>query len=243
MSISNLFTDLSKPWQNLNVNGLVADNQVVIPKVDVLPLPNKGEIVSLNTSPTTAELYYSDGISWYQVSKQFNDSSIYSGISDGTLITATTAEMSLLPLTSVGSLTLLANTFKPGDAYHMVIAGNFGSQNANTLTLRWKTNGVTGTSEIIPLVGTSGEHFEIEIDWVIRKIGGAGVAEIATNWDFTYSDSGAGQFRGDRITSINNTTFDTTINNTLSLTVQFSTNNANNTIQSKMAYLKRMNQF
>lgn len=169
--------------------------------------------------------------------------SIYAGTASGVLITATTAETSLLPTAGVGSLTVGANVFKVGDSFAVVLAGTISTQNLNNLTLRWKTNGATIASQVIPLTGVAGQHFEIEIDYVIRATGGAGVASIATNWDFTYSDSGAGQFRGDRYCYIDNTTFDTTIANTLGLTAQFSTTSANNRVQTLMMYIRQMTHF
>jgi hypothetical protein len=89
----------------------------------------------------------------------------------------------------------------------------------------------------------AGQHFEIEIDYVIMATGGAGVASIATNWDFTYSDSGAGQFRGDRYCYIDGATFSTTIANTLGLTAEFSSNSANNSIRTLMMYIRQMTHF
>jgi hypothetical protein len=169
--------------------------------------------------------------------------SIYAGTASGVLITATTVETSLLPTAGVGSLTVGAGQFKVGDSFAVVLAGTIGTQNGNNLTLRWKSNGATIATQVIPLVGVVGQHFEIEIDYVILATGGAGVASIATNWDFTYSDSGAGQFRGDRYCYIDNTTFNTTVANTLGLTATFSTASANNRIQTLMMYIRQMTRF
>lgn len=171
------------------------------------------------------------------------NNSIFTGTSNGPIITATALEASILPLTYVGGLQVFQDQFKQGDAFHMILAGLFSSAAGNTLTLRWKINGITQATQVITLVLTSNEHFEIEVDWVIRQIGGPGVADIATNWDFTYSDSGASQFRGDRYTYINNTTFSTVGANILSMTAQFSTASASNYLMTQMGYIKRMNHF
>ena len=167
----------------------------------------------------------------------------YTGISDGNIITSTTAELSILPLTGIGSLTVPANLFKPGQTYHCVLGGNFSSNNSNTITIRFKSNAVTLTSFTHLMTGTTNEYFEIGIDWVIREVGGAGVADIIANCAFTYSDSGPGQFRGDRIISQNNTTFDTTISNTLEITAQFSTTSSGNSIQTRLMFLKKLTDF
>jgi hypothetical protein len=306
MSISNLFTSSSKPWQNLNVNSLNADNELiiptldtlptpengkiislktglttnelyysdginwikisnqeipsdlninsiivndlnvnnnlVIPTLDILPTPENGKIISLKTGLTTNELYYSDGLNWYKVSNQNANTPMYTGTSNGTLITATTAQISLLPLSFVGTLSIPANMFKKGDAYHFVMAGTFGAQNNDTLTLRGIINGNPYLNQVIPLTGVSGQHFEIEIDYVIREIGGVGVASIALNWDFTYSDNATSRnFYGDRLTITNNTTFNTTIINTWDITAQFNSANANNSIQTLLTYMSKIN--
>ena len=90
---------------------------------------------------------------------------------------------------------------------------------------------------MVSLTNSSNEFFEIEIDFTIRQIGGTGVADIVANIDFTYSDSGATNWRGSRDVSVNNTTFDTTISNTLDVTCQFSSTSANNSLQTRQATL------
>lgn len=82
MSISNLFTEHHKPWQNLRVNSITVDKIEVIdttgegnqiftcPIQETLPAPKNGSLVSLKTSPTTYEFYFSDGNSWTKVSNQ-----------------------------------------------------------------------------------------------------------------------------------------------------------------------------
>ncbi len=116
-------------------------------------------------------------------------------------------------------------------AYHMNLSGNFNSESGDILTIRLKSGSVILGS--IPLILTSAvaEHFELEADFAIRTLGGAGVASLSTNFDFTYSDGGTTTFRGDRIVSINSTTFNTTVSNTLSITVQFDNASSANSIQ------------
>ena len=166
---------------------------------------------------------------------------LYAGTSDGTLITATTTESSILPLSGVGpGLTLPANGFSIGDSFHFVCSGDFSSNNGDTATLRIKANGTNLGVIVVQLTGATNEFYEIEIDFTIRNIGGAGVADIVSNIDFTYSDSGATSWRGSRVVFINNTTFDTTISNTLELTCQFSSSSANNSIQTRHATLGKV---
>ena len=162
---------------------------------------------------------------------------LYAGTSDGTLITGTTTETSILPLSSVGGLTIPANAFVQGESFHFVCSGSFSSNNGDTATLRVKANGTSLGDIIVSLTGSSNEFFEIEIDFTIRQIGGVGIGDIVSNIDFTYSDAGATSWRGSRNVSVNNTTFDTTISNTLDVTCQFSSTSANNSIQTRQATL------
>jgi len=92
----------------------------------------------------------------------------------------------------------------------------------------------------VPLNNSSGSSFETEIDFQLRNIGGAGVADICSNFDFTYNQSGGGgAFVGERGVFQNNTTFDTTILNTLEITAQFSSTNASNTIKTIVSKLSK----
>jgi len=216
-------------------SGVIIDNSNNMTGVNDLTVNNHAICATLPT------------LDQHLVNKAYIDSqnfSFFTGTSNGIIITATALEASILPLTYLGGLQIFENTYKQGDAYHMILAGLFSSQNGNTLTLRWKLNGITEATQVVSLgTGVVGQHFEIEVDWVIRKIGGAGVADIATNWDFTYSDTTTTQFRGDRNAFINNTTFSTEVSNTLSMTAQFSTNSANNYMMTQMGYITRMNRF
>lgn len=166
---------------------------------------------------------------------------LYAGTSDGTLITATTTETSILPLSAVGpGLSIPGNGFSIGDSFHFVCSGDFSSNNGDTATLRIKANGTNLGVIVVQLTGATNEFYEIEIDFTIRNIGGAGVADIVSNIDFTYSDSGATSWRGSRVVFVNNTTFDTTISNTFEVTCQFSSASANNSLQTRHATLGKV---
>lgn len=163
-----------------------------------------------------------------------------SGISNSAILTASTTEQSILANTYVGSRTAPANTFQQGDAFTAVLAGNFSSANGDTLTLRLK-GGPTGatvlSSIVIPLNGSSGTFFELEIDFVVRQIGAATVANLAINYDFSYNQSSGGNFQGERRCEVNSTTFDTTVDNVLNITAQFSSTSANNSIETLLSTL------
>jgi hypothetical protein len=167
---------------------------------------------------------------------------LFAGTSPSALLTASTAEQSILPLTFVGSKSVPANGFSVGDSFHCVIAGDFGSNNADTLTIRLKA-GVGGSvllaTLVVPLSNSSASSFECEIDFQLRAVGIAGVADICSNFDFTYNQSAGGSFVGERGIFQNNTTFDTTTINDLEITAQFSSANVANSIQSQVQKLTK----
>jgi hypothetical protein len=167
---------------------------------------------------------------------------VFAGTSDSLTLTASTAEQSILPTTFVGGLTVPANGFNIGDSFHLVLAGDFGSQNGDTINIRLY-GGATSTIVLadlaVPLVSSSSVSFEVEVDFQLRNIGGAGVADICSNFDFTYNGGAGGAFRGERGVFQNNTTFSTLTNNVLLVTAQFSSNNANNSIKTSVSKLSK----
>ena len=168
---------------------------------------------------------------------------IFAGTADSLTLTASTVEQSILPTAFVGTVSVPPNGFQIGDSFHCVLSGDFGSNNSDTLTIRLKggpTSTIILASLVVPLNNSSASSFEVEIDFQLRNIGGAGVADICSNFDFTYNQSGGGgAFVGERGTFQNNTTFDTTLLNTLEITAQFSSASASNTIKTIVSKLSK----
>jgi hypothetical protein len=161
---------------------------------------------------------------------------LYAGISNGVIINQASGQTDLLPTSSVGSLSIPANAFQVGDAYHLVVAGIFPSEsNSDDITIDVKQNGTTIASINLDLENfdTSPSNFELEMDFVIRSIGITG--SIASNLDFSFNKKVTKDFRGTRSTDI------TTINTTTasSLSVLASVNGAGSSIQSRLAYLRK----
>jgi hypothetical protein len=135
-----------------------------------------------------------------------------------------TAETDILASgSSYGSRMVPANAFSAGDIYTLKIGGQITCANNDTFDIRIVSNfGLPSEAEFssftIQIDGaqTNG-FFEIEVDFSLRAVGGAGVAIITTNGDFTYYNNTNVQ-KGFGISSINNTTFNTTIDNELSIT-------------------------
>jgi len=117
----------------------------------------------------------------------------------------------------VGSLTIPANTFKVGDAFHLKMAGKINIANGNDIEIQFKSNNVTLVDTgFITLSAASNKNWNLDVTFVIRNVGTAGVASILSTGNLVVRKDGAGGETVDEIfSSENNTTFDTTIQNTL----------------------------
>ena len=162
---------------------------------------------------------------------------LYSGISDGVAITGST-EQSLLPTSGVGSLSVPANTFRVGDTFHLVCAGDIPvGDKDDTITIRLKQNGDTLGLLTLDMEDTQNNttvFFELEADFTIRSIGGTG--QVITNFDFTFNKNLLKDFKGSRHVQLS--TLDTTTASSLSLTAQFSAG-ALSEIQTRLFYLRK----
>lgn len=158
---------------------------------------------------------------------------------DGPLLTASTTETSLLS-SGEGSLTIPADYFGL-NSFMLNVGGYLDAVNGDTLTLRIKSNGSIDLGVIvITLSNATSRFFELEADFTIRSAGVATVSEVVTNFDFTYNINAGNTYDGQRGIFKNNTTFDTTISNTLSITGQFNSANIGNSIQTVTAQLNRI---
>lgn len=165
---------------------------------------------------------------------------MYSMIDDSTYVTGT-SEQDFMNGTSVGSLTVPANTFQVGDSYMLKVCGQIGAHNGDDLTIRIKSGtSILSTSAAITMPSISLEVFELECIFTVRAIGASGVAKLMTNAAFTWNKSSANIYEGQNWLFLNDTTFDTTTSNTLSLTAQFSSANVGNHIQSIVANLSKI---
>ena len=164
---------------------------------------------------------------------------MYSMINTSSLITGT-GEQDFMDGAYVGTLSVPANTFQVGDSFRLKVCGELGAHNNDTLTIRIKSGStVLSSSPAIVMPSISLEVFELECNFTIRAIGGQMVASIITNAGFTWNKSSANIYEGQNWIAVNNSTFDTTIPNTLTLTAQFSSANAGNHIQSFLSHLEK----
>jgi hypothetical protein len=155
---------------------------------------------------------------------------LYAQIADGAVIEDTDVPTSVVGA-GVGTLSVPANAFKVADSFVARIGGKISVQNNNTIKVDLCTNGsIIATSGFIALGGASDKDWLLETDFTIRALGGAGVASIHSNSIFRTQRDGGQQFEGFVFDKTNNTTFDTTIANTLDVQITWGTASANNSI-------------
>jgi hypothetical protein len=152
-------------------------------------------------------------------------------------ISASVDELSLIG-GGVGTLTVPANAFRKGDAYHAILMGQGTFHNNDTLEVRMKA-GSTALADtgVIILSGADNKFWKLEIFFTINNIGTAGVASITSGGTFIYSSDSADKYNGMVFNTVNSTTFDTTISNTLEVTGQF--NHADNIMNSDIFTLTK----
>lgn len=165
---------------------------------------------------------------------------LFSQTGNSTAITATTTEGTLID-GGVGTLSVPANGFKVGDAFRADFGGLISAQNGNTITIRVKSGSVIlCQTPAFSMPGITNQVWLLNINFNIRKIGAAGTAEIVTLGNFHVLKAASGTQEGFGFNTVNNTTFDTTTSNTLDVTVQWSSNNAANSIHSDLFVLNKI---
>ena len=170
---------------------------------------------------------------------QGNNYGLFNQTGPSTPITNTTTETSLLD-GGVGTLSVPANAFSVGDAYHAILTGHLSAQNNNTLRIRIKTDSVIlADTGLLTMAGATNKHWKLEVYFSINNIGSAGTANISTGGTFMYTKDASTSFEGTNFSTENNTTFNTTINNTLVITAQWGTASTNNSIYSNIFTLNK----
>jgi hypothetical protein len=164
---------------------------------------------------------------------------LFAQIADSVPVKGTTSELSLVG-SGLGTLTVPANRFKVGDAFLVIMTGEIGARNNDTLTIRIKTGSVVlSTSGAISMSQATNRDFKLEVFFTVRALGAAGVASIATGGSFFYTADASTTMQGANYSSVLTSGFDTTISNTLDITAQWSSNNAANQIYSHIFTLTK----
>jgi hypothetical protein len=162
-----------------------------------------------------------------------NSYGLFAQTADGTPVTATTVETNMIG-TGVGTLTVPANGFSIGDSFQASLDGIISCVGTATLHIHVKTLAgvILADTGIIAMDAATAKTWLLTLYFTIRNIGGATVASISSGGLFSYIKNSGTNFEGYVLSNINNTTFNTTISNTLIVTAQWNTTNAGNSIYS-----------
>jgi hypothetical protein len=165
---------------------------------------------------------------------------LFAQTGDSTIITNTTVETTLIN-GGVGTLTVPANGFKVGDSFRAVFGGVMNANNNQNITIRVKAGSVILLDSLAQNLGSSvvNDVWSLNIDFTIRAIGAAGVASIVTLGSFHYTKTNNASVQGFGFNVVNNTTFDTTIPNTLDVTAQWGAASTGNNIYSDIFILNK----
>ena len=140
--------------------------------------------------------------------------------------------------TGLGSLSVPAYGFNIGDSYRASLMGHISCLGSATLRIRVKAwNGFsyalladTGEIDLDPVTD---QHWNLDIGFTIRALGGAGQASIVSGGSFYYNKTNGNIDLRNFVTE-NNTTFDTDSDNEIVITAQFNNASASNSIYSNL---------
>jgi hypothetical protein len=165
---------------------------------------------------------------------------LFAQTANSTIITNTTAESSLIN-GGVGTLSIPANAFAVGDSFRAVVGGVMNAANNQTIRIRVKTGSIVLLDSGPQNLGSSviNDVWSLNVDFTIRQIGTAGVASIVSLGGFHYTKTNNASVQGFGFNVVNNTTFNTTVSNTLDITVQWGAANAGNNIYSDIFMLNK----
>jgi hypothetical protein len=215
-----------------NITG-TTDDTVYVPYLNIsnistgtsinnLGIDSNGFVVSTSTFPPTLN---------YGLFAQTGDSAV---------VSATTVETTIID-GGVGTLSVPVNGFNIGDSFKVDMGGIFSNANNETIRLRVKSGSVDLADSGVQTLSThSNDIFKLEITFTIRNIGGAGTASVISFGSFQTIKKNSSNIAGFGFELNNNTTFDTTISNTLDITVEWGSNNANNSIKSQTLILNKI---
>ena len=165
---------------------------------------------------------------------------LYSQIANSVPVAATIIEGTLIG-SGLGVLIVPANGFSQGDSFRADLGGILSSKNSDTLRVRVKAGSIVlGDSGVQTMPASTNDVWQLSLNFTIRATGVAGVANIVTLGEFHYTKTSNGTQEGFAFNTINSTTFDTTISNTLDVTAQWSSNSALNSIYSDIFILNKI---
>ena len=153
---------------------------------------------------------------------------------DSLTVSATTVETSIIG-DGVGTLIVPANGFSVGDSFQASLDGTLSCINTATIHIHVRTTGgvLLCDTGVLALDTATSQNWTLNLFFTIRKIGGTTVASISSGGIFSYIKNSGQTYEAYPLSQVNDTTFDTTILNTLAVNVVWNSNNTGNKIFSR----------
>jgi hypothetical protein len=165
---------------------------------------------------------------------------LFAQTANSTPISGTIVETSLIN-GGVGTLSVPPNGFSVGDSFNAQFAGLLSAKNNDTIRIRVKSGSVVlADSGVQTLPALTNSVWSLRIEFTIRTLGGVGVASIVTLGNFLHIKQSNATSEGFAFNTLNNTTFDTTISNTLDVTAEWSSTSPLNSIFSDLFILNKI---
>jgi hypothetical protein len=166
---------------------------------------------------------------------------LFAQTGDSITVSATTVETSIIG-PGKGVLSVPPNSFQIGDSFQVEMDGDITCINTATIHVHVRTTGgvVLIDTGVINLDTATNRHWFLNLFFTVRQIGVATVASISSGGIFSYVKDSGQTYEGFPLSEVNNTTFNTTILNTLDITVTWNTNNSGNRIFSRNLTLTKI---
>ena len=151
-----------------------------------------------------------------------------------------TSEQSIIA-NGVGSLSIPANGFSIGDTFRAKVYGHLSSGN-DSFNIKIKEDSITLSETGMIGYNTASEEvlFQMEVVFIIKSIGEAGVAKIDTKGSIHTIKSSDNSTNGVFFEGTNDTDFDTTVASTLDMTIQFNNSSTDTYIYTEMLTLEKI---
>lgn len=164
---------------------------------------------------------------------------LYAQLTNSEPITNTTEEMSLIG-EGVGTLSVPPDGFVKGDSFRAIFGGEIDCANNQDFRVRAYINSeIVLDSGLQTVSNLTGNIFTMNIDFTIRELGAPGISSIVALGTFHYTKQSNGNVEGFAFNTVNNTTFDTNVANTLDVKFQWANASGSNRIYSDLFVLNK----
>jgi len=223
-------------WQKIdnhdvNAYSFIQEEGTPLPQQNTIDFQGAGVVASNGSGKTIVTIAGSPATTNY---------GLYAQTANSTPVTATIAETSIIGA-GLGTLTVPLNGFSVGDSFKADFGGYLSSKNNDTIRIRVKSGSVVlADSGVQTMQTATNDIWELNINFTVRQIGVAGIASMVSLGVFHTTKQSNNSQTGFAFNTVNSTTFNTTISNTLDVTAEFSSTSALNSIYSDIFVLNKI---